>query len=154
VPQPDPSRRWDIDERGIGIADAATFAPRVEALAAAARETGWVAEDPDLHLWPYLHLAINAAQSPWRLVRRRVDGDGTLVVEVGHEAVSGPGGRARVRGDAFALLGTLAEGATFIEESEAGQGTELTVVTGALADQTGFRSHGHTLRLIVSGNDR
>ena len=28
-----------------------------------------------------------------------------------------------------------------------------TVVIGTLADHTGFRSHGHTLRLIVSGND-
>ena len=121
MPQPDPSRRWDNDERGVGIADAVALAPRVEALAAAARERGWVAEDPDLHFWPHLDRAINAAGSRWRLVRRHVDGDGTLVVEVAHDAVSGPGVVRPLRADAFALVGTLAESATFIEESEAAQ---------------------------------
>ena len=46
--------RWDGDERGRGIADAAGLAGRVDALASQMRDGGWVTEDPRAHLAHHL----------------------------------------------------------------------------------------------------
>jgi hypothetical protein len=37
-------RRWDTDDRLVGVADASAFAQGVEELAEPARRPGWVAE--------------------------------------------------------------------------------------------------------------
>ena len=110
---------------------------------------GWVAEDPELHLWPHLDRAIHAPNSPWRLIGRRVESDGVLVVELRHHVANRQSEKGSIRRDAFALLGSVAEGVTFVEESEGDRGMEFLAVTGMLADQTGFSPHGHTLRLVV-----
>jgi hypothetical protein len=54
-------RRWDTDERGHGIADGSAFAPGVHRLAEALAEEAWVAEEPDLHLFPHIERACVAA---------------------------------------------------------------------------------------------
>ena len=93
------------------------------------------------------------------MARHAVDVEGRLVVELEH--VTGEAGRskARVRADAFALIGAIAEGSTFVRVEDADDGpnavgpgvTEVDVVTGLLDDDTPFASHGHTLRLRITG---
>jgi hypothetical protein len=48
------TRRWDEDERGIGIARGDAFAPGVERLLGTMRTDGWVAEQPEAHLLPHI----------------------------------------------------------------------------------------------------
>ena len=140
--------RWDPDERGIGVADARAHLERLDALRAAAAEDGWVAEEPELHLLPHIvrHLADGA---PFSLEGAATDPDGTFVVVV---RWTGPvdAGRGNVRTAAYALIAVIAESTTAITQNDDGQGRQVfEVVTGMLADQTRFASHGHTLRLVI-----
>jgi hypothetical protein len=139
-------RRWDIDERGVGVADASELAPPIDELAALARQDGWVAEDPEAHLLPHLVRAIEADGSPWRLIRSGVE-RGAFVLDL---AWSGDGKRA-LRADAFALLGTIAEAATTVCETSAGDSTEFSVVTGTPPATSPYATHGHTIRLRIAG---
>jgi hypothetical protein len=41
-----------------------------------------------------------------------------------------------------------------VEERPLGDGAEFVVVTGMLGSQTPFRSHGHTVRLMLRPSDR
>jgi len=50
----DSRKRWDTDDRFVGVADAGVFAASVEELAALAHRPGWVAEEPEVHLEPHL----------------------------------------------------------------------------------------------------
>jgi hypothetical protein len=155
---PDPTRRWDGDERGSGVADARSIVPRVEALAEHANRPDWITEDAVAHLWPHLERSIAADGSPWRHAGHTVDGEGRLVVELTHAGVAGDRSRGRVRADAFALLGQIAEATTFVRianlDGDAATGDasviEVDVVTGMLDDETAFRTHGHTIRLRIT----
>ena len=151
IPPPSKDRRWDIDERGVGIADARAIAPRIAALREVAEQPGWVAEEPDAHLWPHFERAIAAPGSPWRSAEHAIDADGRLVVELVHEPVDAECRRAALQGQVMRLLGLVIEGATYIEAAAwaADDVLVLDVVTGMLDDQTPFKSHGHTLRLRV-----
>ena len=152
VPAPSKDRRWDIDERGHGIAAATAEARRIRELAAHAESSLWVAEDPDAHLWPHLQRAIEAADSPWRRSDHRIDADGRLVVDLVHAPIDGVPAKAVLRSAVLWLIGQVAEGATFIEigDDRGGQPLVVDVVTGMLDDQTPFRTHGHTLRFRVT----
>jgi hypothetical protein len=55
------------------------------------------------------------------------------------------------RAAVFAALGSIAESATYVRQRRAGDFLEFEVVTGLLARDTTFASHGHTLRLVVDG---
>src|SRR4051794_13568722 len=119
-------RRWDIDERGHGIADGRRFAADVSALAAAVDAPDWIAEEPEAHLLPHLTAAVAASDGRWILDGWRNDA-GLLEISVtwragcplgaGGEADGASTGgaptgvRATLRADAFALLGTVAEAA-------------------------------------------
>ncbi len=157
-PRPDRTRRWDDDERGSGVADASASAPRIEALAEHARRPAWVTEEPLAHLWPHLERALAAEGSPWRDAHVRVDDHGRLVVELVHTATASDRPRARLRADAFALIGEIAEASTFVRiiDAEAGATAgggavaEVDVVTGLLDDETAFLTHGHTVRLRIT----
>jgi hypothetical protein len=148
IPPPSKDRRWDIDARGVGIADARALAPRIAALRDAAEEPGWVAEEPDAHLWPHIERAITAPGSPWRSAEHSIDLDGRLVVELVLEPVDVDRRRAALQSEVMRLLGTVIEGATYIEVAAWSPDDVLAVdvVTGLLDDQTPFKSHGHTLR--------
>jgi hypothetical protein len=52
---------------------------------------------------------------------------------------------------AFALIGSIAEGATMIHERRDAERLVFDVVTGSLPGDTSFASHGHTLRLRLFG---
>ncbi len=139
--------RWDPDDRGSGVADASAHLARLDALRAAAAENDWVAEEPEVHLLPHIvrHLADGA---PFRLQTATTDPDGTFVVAV---RWTGPddAGRGIVRTAAYALIGVVAESTTAITQSGDDERLVFEVVTGMLADQTSFASHGHTLRLLI-----
>src|SRR6516164_3743489 len=47
-------RRWDGDERGHGIGDAAWLLPGAGELVAAFSQSDWVVEQPELHLHPHV----------------------------------------------------------------------------------------------------
>jgi hypothetical protein len=159
--EPDRSRRWDTDQRGTGVADATAELPRIAALRAHAGRTGWVAEEPEAHLWPHLERAIGTPGSPWRSATWTIDADGRLVVDLEYAADDADRPLAAVRADAFALVGQVAETSSFVRVAEVadGNGTASTgvppivlvdVVTGLLDDETSFASHGHTLRLRIA----
>ena len=150
MPTPGKDLRWDGDLRGDGVASAARLAERLGELRAAAQGPSWVAEDPELHLWPKLIKAVEAEGSAWTAVRHTVDQSGTLEVELRH--ASSPAGRmVSLRRDVLALAGEVIEGASYIEinDDHAG-GFTVDIVTGMLDDQTPFRSHGHTLRFVIT----
>ena len=152
IPPPSKERRWDIDERGDGVADATAAAGRIDELRAHANRPRWVAEEPDLHLWPHLDRAIKANGSPWLGGAHSIDSDGRFVVDLVRAPASDDRARAALRGDVLRLLGLVAESATFIEIDER-QGDEqlvVDVVTGVLDDQSPFKAHGHTIRFRVT----
>jgi hypothetical protein len=156
---PDKTRRWDTDERGMGVADARALVPRVEALAEHTSRPDWVTEDAVAHLWPHLERAIAANGSPWAASHDVfVDGEGRLVVELTHAGAGGERSRGLAKADAFALIGQVAEATTFVRIANLDDGAaagdpsvlEIDVVTGMLDDETAFLTHGHTIRLRIA----
>lgn len=142
------NRRWDNDTRTHGTADGSWIVPGVRRLLDALTEQDWVAENPDQHLLPHLNEACESAGSPWTLTSVALrDGVYVVVLEWNH---SGPSLRL-LRADAYALIGVVAEGATFIHERKIDKAIEYHVTTGLLDGDTPFKGHGHLLRLRVGG---
>jgi hypothetical protein len=152
IPPPSKERRWDIDERGDGVSDAAVPATRIEELQRHAERPRWIAEQPEIHLWPHLERAIHADGSAWVGAGHSTDPDGRFVVDLVHERMSGDRVRATLQADVLALLGLVVESATFIEIEERASDDPLVVdvVTGVLDDQSPFKAHGHTIRFRVT----
>jgi hypothetical protein len=138
-------RRWDIDTQGEGIGDGRRLAPGARELVHALETPLWVAEDPHLHLFPHLRRRCEAADFPLALDDVDVDDDGTYVVRLRWAGVgNGPAAQAAV----FALLGEIAESATYVRKR--GEGV-YEVATGVLEGDSEYAPHGHTLVLHVSG---
>jgi hypothetical protein len=70
--------RWDIDERGRGVADATRLIPDAETLVGFMAEEDWVTEEPDAHLLP--HVRRVAARFPLEETRAEIDGEGVLAI--------------------------------------------------------------------------
>jgi hypothetical protein len=136
--------RWDPDDRGIGVGDARAHIDHLDRLRDAAATDGWVAEDPVKHLLPHLEGAVPAG-SDWA-IDATTDPDGTLVVDLRWTRHVGPD-QQTVRAIAYALIGSVAEASTVIHQRPGAAGPEFDIVTGLLADDTEFATHGHTLRL-------
>jgi hypothetical protein len=143
-------RRWEGDERGDGVADAAQFVDGAAELVTAMRRQNWVAEEPELHLLPHLERACKSL--PLQVLDARSLDDGSYEVQLGW--LGDEAGVGVMRASIFSLLGGIAESSSFIRqrrmESTDGSGTLLTfeVVTG-IVDATPFKPHGHTLRLNI-----
>jgi hypothetical protein len=137
----EPRRRWDTDERFVGVADATAFAAAVDELAALARRPGWVAEEPEVYLVPHLR---DASPAGLRLLDCTAGQDGVLDVVAEH--ARGDGWR-EIRGRAWTLLGTVAEPAANVRERRDGDSVVFEVVTGN--PDGAFASHGHTIRLRI-----
>ncbi|HET7014085.1 MAG TPA: hypothetical protein VFI65_09245 [Streptosporangiaceae bacterium] len=135
-------RRWDTDERFIGVADASEFAAAADDLGALARRPGWVAEEPEAHLVPHL---LSAEQAGLRVIETSVGNDGVLDIRA--EPV-GEAGRRGLRQQAWVLIGTVAETLSSVREHRDGDDVIFEVVTGE-PDGGRFASHGHALRLTV-----
>jgi hypothetical protein len=135
-------RRWDIDERGVGIADATQLRPAVERLAeACGRPVG----DRG-----------SACASSAAPERRGVPAGVTMDVGVCRgDAGWGVRDRCPARGhrqlhavrDAIAWLSAVAEPAFFVRRSEP---RTVDCVTGMLDGDHEFASHGHTMRLRIA----
>jgi hypothetical protein len=137
-------RRWDIDERGTGVADARRLVPDAEALVGFMAEPEWVTEDPDAHLLPHIRRA--ATQFPLEEVGTEIDDEGVLAVEL---RWTDPWDHAGVNAAAFALLGSFAEEMTYVRRDERSDAVTLEIVTG-MGDGGHFAPHGHTVRLRIS----
>lgn len=137
-------RRWDSDDRRLGVADAGALVPQLDRLRKAMLAEGWVAEEPEQHLLP--HVRRLCEERGWKLARAEVE-DAVLCVDV---VVAGSDRPARLTA-AYALLGTFAEPATFVRQAEARGAFELELATGVLAGDSEFAPHGHTVRIRVSG---
>ena len=144
--------RWDGDERGEGVADAAQLAAGALELVEAMQLANWVAEEPAVHLQPHLERACGSL--PLKFEDARSAADGTFEVTLrwaGETARVGD-----VRAAVFSLVGSFAELSTYvrqrrIEDAEDGGRTFLfEIVTGFVDGESRFAPHGHAVRLHVS----
>jgi hypothetical protein len=138
------SRRWDSDERGRGVADARASLPAIQQLAELAGSDDWVAEDPEAHLLPGLRERLEISSLTIESVE--VDPDGALRVRLTY--LHKPS-RRQLRQSVWAILGGVAELATFVRETRTSDGVSFEVVTGNPTDEGPFATHGHVIRLEI-----
>jgi hypothetical protein len=141
-------RRWDIDERFVGVTDASIATEDVQRLLAETQEPGWVTEDALDHLGPWCLAAVKALDLD--LVRLEVVDD---VLEVDLRVDWDDEARAP-RVGAYGLIGAFAEPSTHVRERHGPDGeVVLDIVTGVLPDDSHFASHGHLVRvrLLAAG---
>lgn len=136
--------RWDPDERGIGVGDGRAHLDVIDALRRAAAEPGWVAEDPEAHLGPHLQ----AAAGPLAIDSAAATPDATYDLRL---RWTGPGDPdlGPVRAAVFSMIESVAESTTLVHERREPDELIFEVVTGTLAGEGPFASHGHTLRLRI-----
>lgn len=139
----DSRKRWDTDDRLTGVADASSFAPAIEDLAALARRPGWVAEDPEIHLVPHLR---SADVPGLRLLGCQPSGDGVLHVTAEYRDGDS---RGQIRRHAWALIAVVAELATSVREPDDGDSIVFDIVTGIPENAGRFATHGHSIRLTL-----
>ena len=135
-------RRWDTDERFVGVTDAETATVDVERLLAMTREAGWITEDAATHLGPW---CLAAAKELDLVVVRMEVVDHVLEVDV--RTIAADDAR-RIRIAAHGLIGAFAETSTHVRERRGDAGeVVLEVVTGVLPGDGHFASHGHLVRV-------
>ncbi len=138
--------RWDGDTRGRGVADASPFVEGAAGLVDAMRLPDWVAEEPEAHLLPHLEAA--CGRLPLELLAVELLDDGTFEVELAWKG--SPDERGEVQQAVFALAGSIAESASYIQARPPENGTlTFELVTGMGGDGTPFEPHGHTVRFRV-----
>jgi hypothetical protein len=142
-------RRWDVDERFVGVADAGFVTEEIRRLLEATSSPAWVTEDAEAHIGVHLKQVCDEPTSPWHWISGRQDTHGVLVVELEH-ITTGEWDSWR---DAVALLGQVAESSFFVRRLEHGT---YACVTGMLDGDGEFATHGHTVLLHVreTGSDR
>jgi hypothetical protein len=140
----DSRRRWDTDDRFVGVADASGFARGIEELAVLARRPGWVAEEPELHLVPHLR---DANIAGLQLTECQTTSDGVLAVSATYVPDAS---RHDIRQSAWAMLGSIAEPAASVREDVDGETIMFDMVTGIPDGPGPFASHGHSVRLTLT----
>jgi hypothetical protein len=141
-------RRWEDDDRFVGVGSAEPVLPTVRAFTATAGDEGWVAEDPVRHLRPKFDAWLaDEPEGLWRDVVLTTD-ETWLVIDV---TWTGAGRLRDLRADAYALLGSFAELDTFVTQRvEPEQQTVIFEVATGLPEGR-FAPHGHLVRLVVRG---
>lgn len=139
-------RRWDIDERGRGIASGGVFAPNLDELIQDAAGDSWVAEDAEAHLMPHVRAACDAEHSLLQVVEAHLRDD---VLVIGLAWIGEVPGPDVVRAEAFRVLGSFAEHSTHVRQRSTEHSTEFEIATGTTEDETPFRAHGHLVLLRV-----
>jgi hypothetical protein len=137
--------RWDGDARGRGVGDAAAFAEGASELVDAMRSADWVAEKPELHLLPHLRAACD--NLPFELATTRVLDDGRFEVDL--TWTGGPGGVGEVRRAVYALIGAVAESATYVRQHRDHGSLAFELATGLIGEDAHFAPHGHTVRFRI-----
>jgi hypothetical protein len=143
----EPTRRWDLDERGTGIASGEPFAEGVEALRDQMRAEDWVTEEAGAHLLSHIRRACEGLGS-FDVLGERQDDDGIYVVRL---AWHGEPDVGAMREAMFGVIGAFAESSTHVRQRTLADVVEYDVVTGMLPDETPFRTHGHLIRFRIEG---
>ena len=146
-------RRWDDDERGHGIGDAAHLVTGASELVAAFSQSDWVAEQPELHLRPHIE-AWCQRDERLALVGDKTDDTDAYILDLEWCGANGSVGEARAA--VFSLLGSFAESATYVRQRRVnGDGSTMKlrfeVGTGELAPDAKFAPHGHVVVIDVAG---
>lgn len=133
--------RWDTDTRGVGVAAATAYLPQVHRLAEQMAVDGWVTEDADAHLLE----ASAAGSSPLRITAHRLLEDGTLELDCADTTSRDHFDQFR---SAIGLLAVVAECSFHVRLT--GEDT-IECVTGMLAGDGTFATHGHVIRIHLIG---
>ena len=140
-------RRWDTDQRFVGIADAGRASEAIERLWSMTTVEGWVTEDALAHLGPSCEAA--AAMLGIELVRMEVV---DAVLEVDIRVPEGREPRAP-RIAAYGLVGSFSEASTHVRETRVDGDVVLDIVTGVMPGEGAFATHGHLARVRILMND-
>ena len=146
--------RWEGDDRGRGVADAPQLLPGVSELAAAFRESDWVAESPETHLRHHIEEWCRR-DGRLALVAGRTDSTGAYVLDLAWRGE--PVGVGHARAAVFCLLGTFAESATYVRQrrvassDDSAETLRFEVGTGELASDAAFDPHGHVAVINIAG---
>ena len=146
-------RRWDDDERGRGIGDAAQLLPGARELVAAFSQSDWVAEQPEIHLRPHVESWCQRDER-LALIGDRIDDIDAYILELEWRSSNRSIGEARAA--VFSLIGSFAESATYVRQRRVnGDGSttkiRFEVGTGELAPDARFAPHGHVVVIDVAG---
>jgi hypothetical protein len=136
--------RWDTDERGHGIADAAALTPWIDELRTLVTTPDWVTEEPELHLLPHFERAV-AAERDVALSATRVT-NGVLEIDLDLLPRASPG---RVRELAYRLVSAVGEAVTLVRQVGDHERATFEVVTGTPPGSSAFATHGHTMRILI-----
>ena len=147
--------RWDGDDRGHGIGDAARLVPGASELVATFIEPAWVAEQPELHLLPHIEAWLER-DGRLTLTGAHTNDANAYVLELEWLDATGSVGAARAA--VFSLVGSFAESATYVRQRRVAldsDGSAMTlqfeVGTGELASDARFEPHGHVVLINVAG---
>lgn len=145
--------RWDGDDRGRGVADAAQLVSGASELVAAFTQPAWVAEQPEVHLRPHVEAWCGRDQR-LTLIDGHTDDMDAYVLDL--EWCGESAGVGEARAAVFALIGSFAETATYVRQrrvaGDDGGSTmklQFEVGTGELTD-TRFDPHGHVVVINVA----
>jgi hypothetical protein len=147
--------RWDDDDRGRGVGDAAQLVAGAGELVAAFSASAWVAEHPEIHLRPHVEAW---CQHDRRLRLTDAYADNTEAYILDLEWRGAPGSVGEARAAVFSLIGSFAESATYVRQRRVradGDGSPMMlrfeVGTGELAPDSRFAPHGHVVVIDVVG---
>jgi hypothetical protein len=146
-------KRWEDDDRGHGVGDAAQLVAGATELVAVFSETTWVAEQPEIHLRPHIE-AWCQRDRRLALTDDHTDETHAYILDLEWRHARGSVGEARAA--VFSLIGSFAEGATYVRQrrvDDAGSTMKLRfeVGTGELAPDAKFAPHGHVVIIDVAG---
>jgi hypothetical protein len=144
-------RRWDDDQRGHGVGDAAHLVPGARELVAAFGQSDWVAEQPEMHLRPHIE-AWCQGDERLAVVGDNIDDCGAYILDLEWRGANRSVGEARAA--VFALIGYVAESATYVRQHRVNADVSTTklrleVGTGELAPDARFAPHGHVVVIDV-----
>jgi hypothetical protein len=147
--------RWDGDNRGHGVGNAAQLLPGIGELTAAFWQPAWVAEQPEIHLRPHVEAWCRRDQR-LALTDAYTDDRSAYIIDL--EWRRAPPSVGQARSAVFSLIGCFAESATYVRQRRVataadGSGLRLQfeVGTGELAPDTRFVPHGHVVIINVMG---
>jgi hypothetical protein len=147
--------RWEGDDRGQGIGDAAQLVSGATELIAAFGHPRWVAEQAEVHLLP--HAESWCQEDPrLALTDAHTDDMGAYILDL--EWMGAPGAVGSARAAVYSLIGSFAESATYIRQRRvvsagggSGLGLQFEVGTGELAPEARFEPHGHLVVINLTG---